>query len=89
MAQNHDSKDTRKAFNVNELPDDLKKELEKGYQGRETPELDHLLEEDKTTNAQKRRALDVAEITEDEIRHLEKTEMPVELNHLNIELDDD
>ena len=36
--------DTRKALHPSELDDEMKAELEKGYQGRETPELDHLLE---------------------------------------------
>ena len=36
--------DTRQALYPHELSDGLKAELEKGYQGEETPELDHLLE---------------------------------------------
>lgn len=36
--------DTRKALYPHELSDDLKSELEKGYQGPETPHLDHLLD---------------------------------------------
>ena len=35
--------DTRQALYPHELSDDLKVELEKGYQGDETPDLDHLL----------------------------------------------
>ncbi len=34
--------DTRKALHPSELDDELKAELEKGYLGRKTPELDHL-----------------------------------------------
>jgi prevent-host-death family protein len=36
--------DTRVALHPSELDDELKAELEKGYQGRKTPELDHLVE---------------------------------------------
>ena len=36
--------DTRQALYPHELSHELKAELEKGYQGEETPELDHLLE---------------------------------------------
>lgn len=35
--------DTRRAYYPPELPDEIKTELEKGFQGRRTPELDHLL----------------------------------------------
>lgn len=35
--------DTRKALYPDELSEDLKAELEKGFQGNETPELDYLL----------------------------------------------
>lgn len=35
--------DTRKTLYPHELGDDMVAELEKGYQGKETPELDHLL----------------------------------------------
>ncbi len=35
--------DTRKAFYPHELPDAWKKELDKGFQGEATPELDALL----------------------------------------------
>ncbi len=34
--------DTRKALYPHELSDDLKAEFEQGYQGEETPKLDHL-----------------------------------------------
>jgi prevent-host-death family protein len=37
------SYDTRKALYPHELPDDLKAELEQGYPGDPTPELDRLL----------------------------------------------
>lgn len=37
--------DTRQVLHPRELDDDLKAELDKGYQGRATPELDHLLAE--------------------------------------------
>lgn len=37
------SYDTRRALYPNELSDELKEELEKGYQGEETPHLDHLM----------------------------------------------
>jgi prevent-host-death family protein len=33
--------DTRRAYYVHELPDDVIAELEKGYQGEPTPDLDH------------------------------------------------
>jgi prevent-host-death family protein len=36
--------DTRKALHPSELDDEMKAELDKGYQGRTTPELDHLLD---------------------------------------------
>jgi len=36
--------DTRRALYPHELDDELKGELEKGYQGKETPHLDHLME---------------------------------------------
>ena len=36
--------DTRRALYPHELSDRLKAELEKGYGGDETPELDHLLD---------------------------------------------
>lgn len=36
--------DTRVALYPNELSAELKTTLEKGYQGRATPELDHLME---------------------------------------------
>ncbi len=36
--------DTRQALYPHELSDELKAELEKGYQGEATPELDHLLD---------------------------------------------
>lgn len=39
--KNHD---TRKHLYPHQLSDEMKAELEKGYQGRETPELDHLLD---------------------------------------------
>jgi prevent-host-death family protein len=35
--------DTRQAFYTHELPDDIRAELEKGYQGEPTPHLDHLM----------------------------------------------
>lgn len=35
--------DTRIALYPHELDDEMKAELEKGYQGKPTPELDHLL----------------------------------------------
>ncbi len=35
--------DTRQAFYAHELPEDIKAELEKGFQGAPTPDLDHLL----------------------------------------------
>jgi prevent-host-death family protein len=35
--------DTRRAYYAHELPDDIVAELEKGYQGEPTPELDHLM----------------------------------------------
>jgi prevent-host-death family protein len=35
--------DTRRALYPHELSDELKAELEKGFQGKDTPELDHLL----------------------------------------------
>jgi prevent-host-death family protein len=35
--------DTRRAYAPHELPDAIKAELDKGYQGEETPQLDHLL----------------------------------------------
>ncbi len=37
------SYDTRQALYPHELPDDVKSELEKGYQGPSRPELDHLM----------------------------------------------
>ncbi len=36
--------DTRVALYPHELSDELKAALDKGYQGRATPELDHLME---------------------------------------------
>lgn len=36
--------DTRQALYPHELSDEEKAELEKGFQGRKTPELDHLLD---------------------------------------------
>lgn len=36
--------DTRQAVYPHELSDELKAELEKGYQGEATPKLDHLLD---------------------------------------------
>ena len=36
--------DTRRALYPHELSDEIKAELEKGYQGPETPELDHLMQ---------------------------------------------
>lgn len=36
--------DTRKAFYPHELDDDAKALLDEGYQGRDTPDLDHLLD---------------------------------------------
>jgi hypothetical protein len=36
--------DTRQALYPTELPYDIKVQLEEGYQGRETPELDHLMD---------------------------------------------
>ncbi|MEE8058293.1 MAG: type II toxin-antitoxin system Phd/YefM family antitoxin [Pseudomonadales bacterium] len=38
------SYDTRQALYPHELSDELKAELEKGYQGEETPHLNHLME---------------------------------------------
>ncbi len=35
--------DTRRAFYTDKLPDDMRAELEKGYQGEPTPHLDHLM----------------------------------------------
>jgi len=35
--------DTRVALYPHELSDDIKADLEKGYQGKPTPELDHLM----------------------------------------------
>jgi len=35
--------DTRKALYPHELDDEMKAELEKGYQGSSTPDLDHLI----------------------------------------------
>lgn len=35
----------REAYYSHELPADILEELEKDYQGADTPELDHLLEE--------------------------------------------
>lgn len=35
--------DTRQAFYAREFPDDLLDELDKGYQGAPTPDLDHLM----------------------------------------------
>lgn len=37
--------DTRRALHPSELDEELKKALEEGYQGKPTPELDHLLDE--------------------------------------------
>ena len=37
------SYDDRQAFYPWELPDDMRAELEKGYQGEPTPDLDHLM----------------------------------------------
>ncbi|MCM8921591.1 MAG: hypothetical protein LC540_16260 [Candidatus Thiodiazotropha sp.] len=96
MVQNNDSKDTRKAYLVNELPDHLKKEFEKGFQGRETPELEHLVK-DETEDARQllqqehsneRGALFVGEMNTEEIKLLEQTEMSPEHDHLNAELPD-
>ena len=39
------SYDTRKHLYPYQLSDEMKAELEKGFTGRETPELDHLLED--------------------------------------------
>lgn len=36
--------DTRKAYYAHELPSDMVSELEKGYQGKPTPELEQLLD---------------------------------------------
>lgn len=36
--------DTRLALYPHELSDDIKADLEKGYQGRPTPDLDHLMD---------------------------------------------
>lgn len=36
--------DTRQSLYPYELDSEIKEQLEKGYQGRETPELDHLLD---------------------------------------------
>lgn len=36
--------DTRRFYLAEDLPDDLREEFEKGYQGEATPELDHLLD---------------------------------------------
>ena len=38
------SYDTREALYMHELSDAMKVELEKGYQGRQTPDLDNLME---------------------------------------------
>lgn len=38
------SMDTREAFFPHELDDDIKNQFEKGYQGKKTPHLDHLLD---------------------------------------------
>jgi prevent-host-death family protein len=38
------SYDTRKAYYPHELGDDIKKEFELGYQGEQTPDLDHLMD---------------------------------------------
>ncbi|MCI0468100.1 MAG: type II toxin-antitoxin system Phd/YefM family antitoxin [Beijerinckiaceae bacterium] len=35
--------DTRQAYYAHELPDDIRAELEKGYQGEPTPHLDRLM----------------------------------------------
>ncbi|WP_442582294.1 type II toxin-antitoxin system Phd/YefM family antitoxin [Mesorhizobium sp. ASY16-5R] len=35
--------DTRQVFYPQELPEDVLAELEKGYQGEPTPQLDHLM----------------------------------------------
>ncbi len=37
------SLDTREAFYTNDLPDDIFAELEKGFQGEPTPDLEHLM----------------------------------------------
>ncbi|PID63256.1 MAG: prevent-host-death protein [Gammaproteobacteria bacterium] len=36
--------DTRQALYPHELSEELKQELEKGYQGKPTPDLDHLMD---------------------------------------------
>ena len=33
----------RKVYKIDEIPQDIADEIEKGYQGRPTPELDHLM----------------------------------------------
>ncbi|MEO1146801.1 MAG: type II toxin-antitoxin system Phd/YefM family antitoxin [Cyanobacteria bacterium J06638_22] len=38
------SLDTRHAYYPEEMPDHLRAELEKGFQGEATPDLDHLME---------------------------------------------
>lgn len=38
------SLDTRKAYWAHELPDEIKAELDKGYQGPSRPNLDHLMD---------------------------------------------
>lgn len=38
------SLDTRRAYYPEELPDHIRAELEKGFQGEATPDLDHLME---------------------------------------------
>ncbi|MCA0432266.1 MAG: type II toxin-antitoxin system Phd/YefM family antitoxin [Proteobacteria bacterium] len=35
--------DTRRAYHAHALPDEILAELDKGYQGEATPELDHLM----------------------------------------------
>ena len=35
--------DTRQTYYAHELPDDIVAELDKGYQGKPTPELNHLM----------------------------------------------
>lgn len=35
--------DTRRAYLVEDLPDHIKADIERGYKGEQTPELDHLL----------------------------------------------
>ncbi|MET0106075.1 MAG: hypothetical protein ABW072_13175 [Sedimenticola sp.] len=97
MVQKDDRKDTRKAYFANELPDHVKKEFEKGFQGRETPELEHLVDDeiedarkfDPQELSKKRVALCVGKMDTEEAKLLQQTEMSPELDHLNDELQDE